>query len=229
MNGRNDGASCFACLRCWLPASIPPMRQQERNTCRKLSANPLQQDAREFKGSTSALVNSVICRGFSGSNGDDQIQRAATKMHGAHGSSRAIVQPLTFYDNLALIKYLFRLLFRLPAPCSLYTIGAAVRGETIMNNVTLRRIAPPTEWSANQQMHPAVVQACLTTSRDERIPEIPWEEPTADEWRRSAVAIAKQVAIHIAGYRDQDEFTREGCLFAWNVFETPHLGTRRSH
>jgi len=98
-----------------------------------------------------------------------------------------------------------------------------------MNNVTLRRIAPPIEWSANQQMHPAVVQACLTTSRDERIPEIPWEEPTADEWRRAAVAIAKQVALHIAGYRDHDEFTREGCLFAWNVFETPHLATRRDH
>ena len=98
-----------------------------------------------------------------------------------------------------------------------------------MNNVTLRRIAPPTEWSANQQMHPAVVQACLTTFRDEQIPEIRWEEPTADEWRRAALAIAKQVALHIAGYRDHDEFTREGCLFAWNVFETPHLGTRRNH
>jgi len=105
----------------------------------------------------------------------------------------------------------------------------AVKGEAIMNNVTLHRISSPIEWGANQQMHPSVVQACLTTFRDEPIPEIPWEEPTADEWRRSAVAIAKQVAIHIAGYRDQDEFTREGCLFAWNVFETPHLGTRRNH
>ncbi len=128
MNGRNDGASCFACLRCWLPASIPPMRQQERNTCRKLSANPLQQDAREFKGSTSALVNSVICRGFSGSNGDDQIQRAATKMHGAHGSSRAIVQLLTFYDNLALIKYLFRLLFRYLPMFPIHHGGSGQRG-----------------------------------------------------------------------------------------------------
>jgi hypothetical protein len=98
-----------------------------------------------------------------------------------------------------------------------------------MNNVTLHRIAPPIEWSANQQMHPTVVQACLTTFRDERIPEIPWEEPTADEWRRAAVAIAKQVALHIAGYRDYDEFTREGCQFAWNVFETSHLATRRDH
>jgi hypothetical protein len=205
------------------------MRQQERNTCRKLSANPLQQDAREFKGSTSALVNSAICRGFSGWNGDHQIQRAATKVHGAHSSSSAIVRPLTLYDNLALIKYLFRLLFRYLAPCSLYTMGAAVRGEAIMNNVTLRRIARPTEWSANQPMHPAVVQACLTTSRDERIPEIAWEEPTADEWRRGALAIAKQVALHIAGYRDHDEFTREGCLFAWNVFETPRPATRCDH
>jgi hypothetical protein len=134
-----------------------------------------------------------------------------------------------YSDDLALIKYLFRLLFRYLAPCPLYTMGAAVRGETIMNNVTLRRIAPPTEWSANQQMPPAVVQACLTIFRDERIPEIPWEEPTVDEWRRAAIAIAKQVALHIAGYRDHDEFTRDGCLFAWNVFETPHLATRRDH
>ena len=97
-----------------------------------------------------------------------------------------------------------------------------------MNNVTLRRIAPPTEWSANQSMRSAVVQACLTTFRAERIPTL-WEEPTADEWRRAAVAIAKQVALHIAGYRDYDEFTREGCQFAWNVFETSHLATRRDH
>ena len=102
-------------------------------------------------------------------------------------------------------------------------------GEAIMNNVTLRRIAPPIEWSANQQMHPAVVQACLTTFRDERIPEIPWEEPTAGEWRRAALAIAKQVAIHVAGYHDSDEFTRDGCRFAWDVFDTLHLTTRRDH
>jgi len=97
-----------------------------------------------------------------------------------------------------------------------------------MNNVTLRRIAPPIEWGANQEIHPAVVQACVTTFRDEQIPEIPWEEPTADEWRRATFAIAKQFALHIAGYRDHDEFTREGCLFAWSVFET-HLATRRDH
>jgi hypothetical protein len=131
--------------------------------------------------------------------------------------------------NPALIKYLFRLLFRYLTPCTLYTMRIAVRGETMMNNVTLHRIAPPIEWSANQQMHPAVVQACLTTFRDEQIPEIPWEEPTVDEWRRSTLAIAKQFALHIAGYRDHDEFTREGCLFAWNVFETPHVATRRDH
>ena len=40
-------------------------------------------------------------------------------------------------------------------------------------------------------MHPAVVQACFTIFRDERIPEIPWEEPTVDEWRRAAIAIAE--------------------------------------
>ena len=98
-----------------------------------------------------------------------------------------------------------------------------------MNNITLRRIAPPTEWSANQQMHPAVVHACLTAIRDERILEIAWEEPTADEWRRAALAIAKQVALHVAGYRDHDEFARDGCQFAWDVFETLHLPTRRVH
>ena len=98
-----------------------------------------------------------------------------------------------------------------------------------MNSGTLRRIAPPAKWGANQQIHPAVVRGCLTTLSGERITEIPWEAPTAGEWRQAALAIAKQVALHIAGYRDHDEFTREGCLFAWNVFETPHLATRRDH
>ena len=98
-----------------------------------------------------------------------------------------------------------------------------------MNNAVLRRIAPPAMSSANREPHPAVVEACLTTFSDGQIPEIPWEGPTADEWRRAGLAIAKQVALHIAGYRDRDEFTRDGGLFAWNVFETPHLATRRDH
>jgi hypothetical protein len=98
-----------------------------------------------------------------------------------------------------------------------------------MSNVVLRRIAPPAMSTASGQIHPAVIEACLTNFSDERTAEIPWEPPTADEWRRAALTIAKQVALHIAGYRDHDEFTRDGCLFAWNVFETPHLATRRDH
>ena len=98
-----------------------------------------------------------------------------------------------------------------------------------MTNAVLRRITPPAMSSADREPHPAVVEACLTTFSDGQIPEIPWEEPTADEWRRAALAIAKQVALHIAGYREYDEFTREGCQFAWNVFETSHLATRRDH
>ncbi len=97
-----------------------------------------------------------------------------------------------------------------------------------MSNVILRQIAPPAVWSANGLPHPAVVQACLTTSRDERIPEIPWEEPTSDEWRRAAVAIAKQVALHIAGYRDGEELARDGCRFAWDVFEMIHFSSAHS-
>jgi hypothetical protein len=96
-----------------------------------------------------------------------------------------------------------------------------------MSDVILRQIAPPAMGNANTHPHPAVVQACLGASGDQPAREIPWEPPTSDEWRRAALSIAKQVALHIAGYRDHDEFTRDGCLFAWNVFETPHLATRR--
>ena len=35
--------------------------------------------------------------------------------------------------------------------------------------------------------------------------------------------------MHIAGYRDDDEFARDGCRFAWDVFETLHLPMRRDH
>ena len=58
----------------------------------------------------------------------------------------------------------------------------------------------------------------------------PWEPPTDDEWRRAALAIAKQVSLHIAGYRDHKEFAGDGCRFAWDVFDTIHLSsTRRDH
>jgi hypothetical protein len=98
-----------------------------------------------------------------------------------------------------------------------------------MNSGTLRRIAPLAKSSANQQIHPAIVRGCLATSSDERTPEIPWEAPTAGEWRRAALVIAKQVAIHVAGYHHSDEFTRDGCQFAWDVFDMHHLTTRRDH
>jgi len=47
----------------------------------------------------------------------------------SHRCNLAIVQPLTFYDNLALIKYLFRLLFRDLALCSPYTMGLRSEGR----------------------------------------------------------------------------------------------------
>jgi len=96
-----------------------------------------------------------------------------------------------------------------------------------MNSGTLRRIAPPAKWGANQQIHPAVVRGCLTTLSGERITEIPWEAPTAGEWRQAALAIAKQVAIRVAGYHDADEFTRDGCQFAWDAFEMIHFSWAR--
>jgi hypothetical protein len=82
-------------------------------------------------------------------------------------------------------------------------------------------------WSVNRQPHPTVVQACIEASGDEPTREIPWEPPTSDEWRRAALAIAKQVVVHIAGYRDHDEFMRDRCRFAWDVFETIHLSSAR--
>ena len=97
-----------------------------------------------------------------------------------------------------------------------------------MNNMTLRRTAPRSERSANQQMHPSVVEACLTTFGNEQT-ETQWEEPTADEWRRAVMVIAKQVALRFAGYRDHDEFARDGWLVALDVFETRDLSTRRDH
>jgi hypothetical protein len=54
------------------------------------------------------------------------------------------------------------------------------------------------------------------------------EPPTSDEWWRAALAIAKQVALHIAGYRDHEEFARDGCRFAWDAFEMIHFSSARS-
>ena len=41
--------------------------------------------------------------------------------------------------------------------------------------------------------------------------------PTKDEWRRATLVIAKQIALHIAGYRDHEEFARDGGTFAWDI------------
>jgi hypothetical protein len=97
----------------------------------------------------------------------------------------------------------------------------------MMSNVILRQIAPPAVWNANGQPHPAVVRACLEASGDEPNREIPLEPPSSDEWRRAALAIAKQVALHIAGYRDHEEFARDGRRFAWDAFEMIYFSSAR--
>jgi hypothetical protein len=85
--------------------------------------------------------------------------------------------------------------------------------------LVLRRIAPPVSGRESEQFHPTIVEACLTAINDERTSEIAWEAPTRDEWRRAALIVAKQVALHIAGYRDHEEFERDGGEFVWDVFE----------
>jgi len=99
-----------------------------------------------------------------------------------------------------------------------------------MSNVFLRQIAPSAKWSQKRQTPPAVVQACLATFSDQPTLETSWEPPTRDEWRRAMLAIAKQVVVHIAGYRNHEEFTRDGCRFAWDVFGTIQVSSaRRDH
>jgi len=107
--------------------------------------------------------------------------------------------------------------------------GGCVVGEAIMSNVVLRRIAPPVSGSESEQFHPTIVEACLTAINGERTSETAWEAPTRDEWRRAALIIAKQVALHIAGYRDHEEFARDGCRFAWDVYEILQVTGRRGH
>ena len=41
--------------------------------------------------------------------------------------------------------------------------------------------------------------------------------------------IAKQVVVHIAGYRNHEDFTRDGCKFAWDLMKTSLLGVYRDH
>ena len=60
-----------------------------------------------------------------------------------------------------------------------------------------------------------------------RIEEIPLEPLNSDKSRRAALAIAKQVALHIAGYRDHEEFARDGCRFAWDAFEMIYFSSAR--
>jgi hypothetical protein len=82
-------------------------------------------------------------------------------------------------------------------------------------------------WSGSEETHPLVVEACLTTLSDERTSEFPWETPTEAEWRRVALVIAKQFTVRVAGYRDHDEFVRDDCQSAWDIFETLHQTVRR--
>jgi len=98
-----------------------------------------------------------------------------------------------------------------------------------MSNIVLHRITPRAVRSANGEVHPAIVEGCLRTFIDQRAPEISWEAPTRAEWRRLALIITKQVALHVAGYCDKEEFARDGRQFAWNVFESLRPTTRRSH
>ncbi len=89
-----------------------------------------------------------------------------------------------------------------------------------MSHLVLHRIAAT---------HPAIVQACLTSCTDNETADVLWEAPTENEWRRAALAIAKQVAFRVAGYRDEDEFARDGCQFAWDVFEAFQRTSCRGH
>ena len=89
-----------------------------------------------------------------------------------------------------------------------------------MGNVIVRQIAPAATWSHRGQAHPALVEACIATFNDEPAREIPWAPPTKEEWRRATLVIAKQIAVHIAGYRDHEEFARDGGMFAWDILDT---------
>jgi hypothetical protein len=91
------------------------------------------------------------------------------------------------------------------------------------------RIAPPAWLSGKWPSHPRIVRACLMTSSDRRTPAVIWSPPTENEWRQAVLVIAKQVTMRIAGYLDEDEFARDGCRFAWDVFETLPLPTRRDY
>jgi hypothetical protein len=57
-------------------------------------------------------------------------------------------------------------------------------------------------------------------SGDKQNRAVIWTPPTENEWRQAVLVIAKQVTMRIAGYLDENEFARDGCRFAWDVFET---------
>lgn len=91
------------------------------------------------------------------------------------------------------------------------------------------RTAPPIRRSGKWHPHVRGVETCLMISGGERKPEIIWEAPTDDEWRRAVRVIAEHVAVRLAGYRDHDEFARDGCRFVKHVFETDCLRRHRPH
>jgi hypothetical protein len=95
-----------------------------------------------------------------------------------------------------------------------------------LTTVILHRIAPLV-CGASGETHPLVVEACLTTLSDERTSEFRWETLTEAEWRGAVLVIAKQFTLQVAGYGDHDEFVRDDCHSAWDIFETLHLTVRR--
>jgi hypothetical protein len=98
-----------------------------------------------------------------------------------------------------------------------------------MSDLFLHQIAPRARWSQARQLHPAVVKGCVGSFSDESIRETLWEPPSYDEWRMAMLVIAKQAVVHIAGYRNHEDFTRDGCRFAWDVINTSPLGVYRDH
>lgn len=107
--------------------------------------------------------------------------------------------------------------------------GAQEQREGTMSDLFLHQIAPRARWSQARQTHAAVVQASIGILSDELNQESIWAPPSHDEWRRAMLVIAKQVVVHIAGYRNHEDFSRDGCKFAWDVFNASPLGTYRHH
>lgn len=56
------------------------------------------------------------------------------------------------------------------------------------------------------------------------------DAPSAEEWRRGMVMIAEQLLLRLAGYTNEEEFTKEGCRFVWDRFQSVgEAATQRGH